>query len=219
MQRRKIVGLACVAMFALFAIASATASAALPSVSLLAGEKFSVLFEGTSSKGVLETVKGTTVNCSSGKNSGSIEGEKTGKTTITFEGCESSGFKCNTTGKGAGIIETSGNTTLVFDSLTPLAVALLLAVNETTFECTALVKVKVKGNILLLISPINQEVTSLTLTVTQSKGQPGDSKYWEGGTEKHPTLLSSIDGGAFEISADESTENKITTKKMIKVEG
>lgn len=219
MQRRKIVGLTVVALFALFAIASATASAALPSVTLLPGEKFPVAFEGKSGKGILETVKGTTVKCSSGKSSGSIEGEKTGKTTITFEGCESSGFKCNTTGKGSGIIETSGTTTLVFDSLSPLGVALLLAVNETTFECTALVKVKVKGNILLLVKPLGEEVTSFELIVTQSKGVPGDTKYFEGGVEKHPTLLSSIDGGAFENSADESTENKITTAKMVKIEG
>jgi hypothetical protein len=221
MQRRKIAGMALLAMFALFAIASASASAANPTVTLLSGETFPVTFEGTSGKGTLETVKKTTVKCSAGTSKGTILENKTGETTIIFTGCESSGFKCETTGAGSGEIITSGTTLLVFDSLTTLGVAQLLTVKETVFECTSLVKIKVKGSLLLLITPINTETTKFELIVKQTAGKPSDKAYWNNSTgkEEAPLLLSSINGGAFEESADESAENKITTNKMNTVNG
>jgi hypothetical protein len=219
MHRLKLVGLALIAVLAVGVTTAASAMAALPEVLLLGTEKFPVAFEGTSGKGKLVTVGGKEIKCTKGKNSGSVTGAKTGTATLTFEGCESSGFKCNTAGKGAGIVESTGSTTLVFDSLTTLGVAELLAVNETTIECTSLVKIKVKGNILLLVLPINSEVTVITFDVSQTGGKPTDSTYWEGGVEKHPQLLTSINGGAFEESGDTSEENKATTAKMIEVMG
>lgn len=219
MQRRTIIGMAIIAVLALSAIASAGASAAEPNVTLLGTETFPVTFSGTSGKGVLETVAGTTVKCEKDKSSGSITSATAGTSKITFEECKSSGFACNTTGQGSGIIVSEGTTKLVYDALTTLGVALLMTVKETVFECTAFVKVKVKGTILILINPINKETTAFELIVKQSKGVPADNKYWEGGVEKKPKLESSIDGGAFEESADESAENKITTSKMMTVNG
>jgi hypothetical protein len=224
MQLRKIASLALVVVFALCAFASASALAAEPNVVLLSGETFPVKFEGTSGKGVLETIKGTTIKCSSGSSTGEITAAKTGTATITFKGCEALSQKCETTGaKEKGEIVTSGTTLLVYDNIKTgeLGVADLLTVNETTIKCTALVSIKVKGTILLLIKKINEEGTKFELVVKQTSGKPEDKNYWTSttGTEQHPLLLSSINGGAFEESGDESAENKITTAKMVTFEG
>lgn len=222
MHSRKIASLALVVVFALCGLASASALAAEPKVSLLPGEAFPVKFEGTSAKGTLETAAGTQIKCTSGSSSGEITSGTAGTASLKFFGCEALGAKCNTTGGASGEIVTSGTTLLVFDNLTELALANLLTVPETTINCTALVTIKVKGTILLLISKINEENTKFELLVALvKKGKPADKNYWTTapGTEQHPLLLSSINGGAFEESADESAENKITTKKMVTFEG
>ena len=140
-----------------------------------------------------------------------------GNITSTFTGCEGSGFKCNTTGRGAGEIIIKGAFTFRFDSLTPLGVAWLLSVEETAFECTSLLKVKLRkgGTVPLLINPLNTEVTEFELIAKQSKGKPEDSKYWESGVETHPLLLVSINSGTFEEAAVGSELNKAKTLQMI----
>jgi hypothetical protein len=201
------------------AFASASASASEPEYVLLSGENFPAKFEGTSGKGLIETVKGTDIKCSSGTSKGEITGAKAGTASITFTGCESSGFKCATTGAATGEITISGSTTLVFDSLGEPRAALLLSLTETTIECTALVKIKIKSNILLLLSPLDFETTKFEATLKQTSGKPADNKYWNSaGEEKAPLLLAAINGGTFEEAAEESAEIKLTTNKPLKIE-
>jgi hypothetical protein len=191
-----------------------------PKANPLVNENIPINFEGTSGAGTLETLKGTKVSCTKGTNKGKIETPTEGSVELVFTGCTSSGFKCRTVGASEGEIKTSGTTKLVFDSLEPLGVALLLSVAETTFECTSLVKVKVKGNILLLVTPVGTETERFEIVVKQSKGDPTDNKYWNAeGKEEKPSLLSSINGAAFESSADESAENTIKTSEMVTIEG
>jgi hypothetical protein len=201
-----------------------------PLAALLPGSKFPATFSGTSGKGELVTVGKKTVKCKKDKSSGEFTGsEETtikGTAKITFEECESSGFKCNSKGQKEGVIVSEGTTLLVFDSLTTLGVAVLLTLKpETEFECTSFVKVKVKGNVLLLIKPLEKETTEFELILKQKEGKPEDKTYWvhgeeeEKGIEEKAQLLTSINGGAFEESGDESAENKITTSKSMTVEG
>jgi hypothetical protein len=185
----------------------------------LVGEEITVPFEGTSGEATLENEKETKVGCTAGKEKGAAETTTEGTVELVFTGCKLKEAKCKTAGAAEGEIKIAGSTTLVFDSLEPLGVAALLKLTETTFECTALVKITVKGTLLLLITPINSETTKFEFIVKQSKGKPTDNKYWEEGVEKTPSLLTSINGGAFVGAGVESAANKVTTSGMTKIEG
>jgi len=136
MRRIKIAGLCLVAMFAMSAIASATASAAAPEFGKCnkvtgANSNYSdskctkevakgtgkyewvpgaagVTFKTTGGVATLLTVKGESVTCSSEKSSGEyLSGNnKEEKTTVEFAGCKSNGLDCTTTGKAAGELVT-----------------------------------------------------------------------------------------------------------------
>jgi hypothetical protein len=215
MHRIKLIGPAVIAVLLLGVIVSASALASGPKAKFLSGAS-SATFSGTSGKGKLATSKNE-VKCTSDENKGTI-GETEGEATIVFKGCEALGEKCNTTGKGSGEVESHGTTLLVYDSLSPLAAADLFNVDETVFECTSLVKNKVLGTILLLVKPIGEDTTKLELVVEESGGSPTDKTYWNSaGEEKHPLLLSSLDGGTFLESGDTSEENFVTTE-MVDIE-
>jgi hypothetical protein len=99
---------------------------------------------------------------------------------------------------------------LVYDSLTPLGVAALLLVSEFTVECGAL-KIKLKGSMLWLITPINKKLAKGsdeamgTLHCSAAKnGVPTESKYWNEKAELAliPTLLTNF-GAGFVKSCEE----------------
>jgi len=143
MRRIRIAGLCLVAVFAMSAIASATASAEAPEFGKCtkktgAGSNFSdkgctkevakgtgkyewtagaagVKFKTTGGTATLLTTKGESVTCSSEKSSGTyIAGNnKEEETTVEFAGCKSAGLTCTTEGKGAGELVTKPLTGII----------------------------------------------------------------------------------------------------------
>src|SRR5579859_758734 len=105
MRRVRTSGLCCMAILALSATITASASAALPE---FAGP-FPVPFTAKSGLTRLETVKGAVITCLSDTGSGEVTGPKTGTVTITFTGCElvTLGLSCNTVGVPPGDIVTT----------------------------------------------------------------------------------------------------------------
>jgi hypothetical protein len=193
---------------------------AAPLIVTLVEETVPVAFTGTSGKGTFETVAGTKVSCTKGTSKGSMETPTEGIAELAFVSCTSGGLSCNTVGAGKGEIKISGTTLLVFDSLSPLGAALLLNVTETAYECPSLLlKATIKGTMLLLVTPINKEETSFEIPVKESKGTPTDNKYWTEEKERKPSLLFSINGGAFEGAAAEWPETKVTFAHMIEFVG
>jgi hypothetical protein len=87
------------AMAAMSAIASATASASLPEWTPTIDN-----FTAKSGKSTLETVSGEKIVCKEDKVTGERTSAKTGKATITFIGCEANGLKCNSAGAKNGEI-------------------------------------------------------------------------------------------------------------------
>jgi|SRR6201994_4765582 len=221
MKSFKALVVALFAVLALGAIVASAASAAEVRALVLSGGKFPVKFEGTSGAGKLESVGGSSISCTAGTNKGEITNEKTGTVTFDFTGCKAFGFNCNTTGDATGVVLTTGTFEGVYDSLgTTLLPALFVTLKETTIECTALAKVKVRGTLLLLFSKLTSgtDVTEAEIIVTQSKGVPTDKKYWktsEEKTAKEAKLESSFDGGAFEESGEESSSNKVKYSEMV----
>src|ERR1700741_1577070 len=108
MKRTRTLVLCCIAMLALSATVTATASASLPE---FVGP-FPVGFAAKSGATKLETVKGAVITCTADTGAGEVTGPKTGTVTITFSGCEfvTLGLPCNTVGVPPGEIVT---TTLV----------------------------------------------------------------------------------------------------------
>jgi hypothetical protein len=126
-----------------FAAMPALASAATPEMDNFTG------FTGTSGVSTLKTPKHT-VTCKKDKNTGTFTSKTAGTVEITFEECESSGFKCNTSGQAAGVITTA---TLPFDlvyleATTKPGILVTPPAGGTfvSFECTVLVKTVVTGN-------------------------------------------------------------------------
>jgi hypothetical protein len=234
MKTLKTFGLVLLVLAALGVVTAASASAETPKTLFLEG-KTSTTFTGTSGKGHLST-KGVPVSieCTKGKDAGTIESKGEGTLTLTFEGCTLLGTKCKSAGAtNAGEIVTSGTYSTVYDAVTPFAAkllpALLLKITEVTIECPSVGQtLKVKGNILLLFGTLTSgtEVTSTSIIVTVSSGKPGDTNYWlssvTGETKAeqeakvlHPLLLTSVNGGTFEESGDESAENNVAYASMV----
>ncbi|MBA3809375.1 MAG: hypothetical protein H0X28_13435 [Solirubrobacterales bacterium] len=208
-------------MFALSALASASASAATCTTKPCFTGPYPNTFTTTSGAGTLETAGGTKVKCTSDSTEGGeVTGEKTDKVkAVIFKGCESSGFKCNTSGAAAGEIKTNElESTLGYINKTTKTVGIDLQPkgggNFATFECTAFVKVTVKGSIIGTITPINTETTKYKLVFKQTKGKQ-ETQNLEGAAKD--TLESSVNGGAFEGSGLESSE-ELTLAKAAKLE-
>lgn len=221
MTRVRMLGLALVAALAVTAVAVSSASAATCSTKPCFTGPYPNTFTSKSGAGTLETVGGTKVKCSSDSTEGGeITGEKTDKVkSVVFKGCESSGFKCSTSGAASGEIKTSElESTLGYINKSTKEVGIELKPkgggNFATFECTAFVKVTVKGSVIAVITPINTETTKYTLKFTQTKGKQTPQNL-EG--QSKDTLESSVDGGAFEESGEE-TSDELTLAKTAKIE-
>jgi len=215
MQRLKVLTLALAAVFAISAVAVASASAApewfQKGAKIAATKKIGLTAKSkTGQTPTLETTGGTKVTCTSSQTvKGEIEGpRKVVKVVVLYKGCESSGFKCNTAGKGAGEIETKeiSGETIYLDSAAKghTKAGILFKENATSkefakFECTAFVKITVKGEVIGEATPLNKEQATGELTFAQEKGVQQWRAIEEKAENKHLEALgeeSGIGGGS-----------------------
>jgi hypothetical protein len=223
MRHLRVLGLALLALFAVGAVASASASAALPQV-LVGGVASAATFKGTSEPvPKLETLKGTFVECEKSASTTEIGANgESGTFHVTFSGkCHAvrSGVSAECTGLGdttKGTILALGTVKFVYDKLgTELGVAAHLTLEPVHFECEAFgVKelVKVSGDLLCLITPINTLTAKSAILCKQTKGDSTELKYWETseGTEKITSLLTATAEGTAESSGQETHENLVS---------
>lgn len=183
MQRLKILGVALMAVFALGAFVSATASAAvvvLPEVE--------TKWTGESAKGSLEVLKGAApIVCQKDKSEGFFEAKKPlGLFHIDFEGCKASIVPCTGLGEAKEVILTLGTAHLVFDKLgtgEALGVGVLFLVEPTHFECIGKLFV-VEGQVLCLTTYGKANKFVIVCEKGKESGDPGEVLYWtEAGTE------------------------------------
>jgi hypothetical protein len=216
MRQLRILGLALMTVFALGVAISATASAEelgiLPEGT--AAEPLTV--DGTAGKGVLETLGKSKVECASAELLTTWTSHTLGLFHLHFKGCKSSGVGCSTAGDAKEVILALGTVHLVFDKITEgLGAGVLLLLEEVHMTCGELIKVLilVRGSILCLATPINTLIKEGEVICKQTGGDQAERSYWtsETGTEEKATLETSINGGAFEISGDESKETKLKT--------
>jgi hypothetical protein len=223
MQRLKILGVALMAVFALGAFVSATASAAV----LVLPEKEET-WKGESGKGSLEVLKGAaTIVCQKDKSEGIFEATKPlGTFHIDFEGCKASIAACTGLGEAKEVILTLGTTHLVFDTLAAKlaedGVAVLFLVEPTHFECLGKLFV-VEGQLLCLIKPVEKLAKHFEIVCSKGKesGDPGELTYWneEGKevkiNEETGGLLTKENEGKGVMSGENTTALILTTNEIL----
>lgn len=214
MKHIKRLGLCLVVVFALSAVASATASAAEPELVNTKGEALvKKNFSAKGGAGELTTKSNGAIKCKEAKAEGEVTGLKTAKSTTTFSGCEFSGIKCNTTGAKEGLIVTPLEGRLVYEVVkATLEPAFLFKVTNFTIECTALQKLAVEGEILVLITPAKKLQKTLELiAIEKGPGEVETTEYEEtkgGGVKKLTTPLTTTGTGLKkfkEVSAEVTT--------------
>jgi hypothetical protein len=179
-----VLGLAILALFAVGAVASASASAALPQV-LVGGKVGAATFDGKSTGAPkLETLAGKFVECEKSASTTEIGADgESGTFHVTFSGkCHTvkSGVTAECTGLGDATKGTSlalGTIKFVYDklgTLTELGVAAHLTLEPTVhLECEAFgIKslIALKGDLLCLIKPINTLEIKSEISCKQKTG-------------------------------------------------
>ncbi len=181
--RIRMFGLALVAVFAMGAIASATASA-LPALPQLVNKEEKALvktgFKGTSKESTFETKSGESVKCKADTITGKITGLSSDEAEVKFTGCSAVGglLKCKTKGAASGEIVLKETSTLVWlnEAKEEPGEDFSLPTN-VVIECTGLASetLEVKGGTLC---PTTKALSlKATVTCKQSKGVQEPTEY------------------------------------------
>jgi hypothetical protein len=183
-MRIRTILLALVAAFAMSAVASATASAALSLLPQLVNkegkELVTKLFKGKSGASTFETKSGESVKCTADAITGQITGLSTDTAEIDFTGCSAASglLKCKSKGAAtAGLILLNVNSLLVWLNDTGLAGEDDILPTDLTIECSGLASetLLVKGSTLC---PTTTALSKkATITCKQTKGVQEYTEY------------------------------------------
>ncbi len=166
-----------------------TMAPSLPYIGLGEGGSFPVALEGSSSAAVKISNTVRHLTCEGVKSGDSITGAKAVNVSMEFTNCASESVKCNTTGAGAGVAVLSGSAGVVYINKAERLVGTIVTLNASEIACGT-TKVKVRGSILVPITPIGTLTKQLDLTLTGSgEGRPTYATYEnEKGEEKEAKL-------------------------------
>lgn len=218
--RKALVALA--ATLALGALASASASAALPEFEGPFPNKFTF----TASNTVTVMTEGSTTlhfSCTSSTAEGSITEAHAGTATLKLHGCVSgTGAHCTTSGLVEGEIKTGSlPIAAVYTKLSPKEVGIDFNYNQTTtfasFSCGFENPVVIRHSIIAKVTPINTKTSTYTLTFSQSGGFQNPSRY----INEHEAFVSAFPeiswfGGPY-FSAGLGNGVTLTTEKETKI--
>lgn len=180
----------------------------------------------TSGAGTLETAGGTKVKCTADSDVGTASGtKKVVKVVVKFTGCTSTlGVKCTTEKAAAGEIiteELEGEIGYISKAAKTVGLDLWPSSRtaaekknhefkklEAKFVCAGFITSEVRGSIIGKVTETNKKTTKLTLTyVKGAKAGEQELKKLEGVEgEVEDVLESSLNGGAFEKSNEETTD-------------
>lgn len=190
------------------AVASAASAAELEQVP--ASGKFTV---GAPEGGSFETTSGTVIKCTGATGSGEVTGVKTGKSTVKFEGCTSSGISCNTSGAKSGVIETEITSELVWLNKSSKIAGQDLVAKETTITCL-IIKAKVRGSTICPVEPTNTKTTTFKLVCKQTKGIQEYTEYENEKGEKFKDITETELGKGWKQSGLGSNETLTFSEKV-----
>jgi hypothetical protein len=196
-MRFATIGVLLMAVFALSAVASASA-AELEQVPPEGG------FKVLSGASTFITSGGTELKCEKDSGSGKLLGAKLDDSDVTFEKCKADGVSCTSSGAKSGNIETTVMSELVWlNKSTQKAGQKLLLTKPVKITCL-IVSVEVVGSTLCPIEPVNTKTSKIVLPCKagSKKGQQEFTTYLNEAGEK----FSGITFSNGEESALTSTE-------------
>lgn len=214
MTRIRIIGLALVAVFAISAVASASALAAPEFKGEGGAEVKGTTFTSTSGAGKMEGTE--TIKCTASTSAGEITSATTvGKVVVTFTGCEDKGKKCkSSSGAASGEIKTvslKGELGEVATAEAASGVGELLTPESgskyVSIESCTLFPVEVTGSVIGEVTPINTLATTGKLVYTEASKKQTIKKF-VGGTTHELTAFG---------SSGLETSNEVTFSKKIEV--
>jgi hypothetical protein len=176
MKRVRLLGLVFLAIFALGAVVSATASAEeMPN--MLPGEGKEGTQKATSGTGTLETASGKAVTCSKDEGSGKSTTKKLGEFDILFSPCNGSfGSTCWGLDDKESLLSVLvlGTWHLRYYSLPSHTVAIIFLIKHVHLWCKAgfiLILILLLGCVAGKLTPTGTLTTKFTATLNQTKGK------------------------------------------------
>jgi hypothetical protein len=219
-SRNRNILVALIAVFALGAVASASASAALPEFSLSnTKEKFPVSFSGTGGSASWSG-PGYAFTCNSTSMAGTISGAKAiTKGSLIFSGCKVGADKCHSEGSenNEQIVTGPIEGTLAYISKTSKTVGVDFTAEGTEYWTTMICfggsRQRVRGSIVMPITTINKLSTKFSVSAHGSS-----SSYEDELGLKHTVKLEGeiVGGKVFEPLAWEF-EDSLTTSKSVEI--
>jgi hypothetical protein len=223
MQRTKVLVLACLAILAVTAVASASASAALPEFVPGEGNSFPVTLEHPSN-GTLASKFETTASlkweCQGLKVAGVIASAKGGPLTIELEACHQSGTttKCQSEGYPKGQIAYTGTGSLVYINKAKGQVGIVLALNEAHLVCGSL-SIKVRGSLIIPVTPLNILTRVINWKLAEANGKQEYTTYEnETGEIRTAHLELNFGTGFLQMGLTVGEEVKVATSKPLTIE-
>jgi hypothetical protein len=226
MTRIKLIGLSLIAVIALLALTAASASAAEEKTKML--PESGVTFTAKSGVGKLTILNlSNVVECKKDKGKGTIESANLGKFETDLEECKAGTGTCTGTGEASGVILTKGtfHFWLALETLNGVANTLVGALvflpEEAHYTCVVAGLNQlflVKGCMAALATPLNTLASITKDTFALAGGGAGDQLITlvlpqEAAGEIECVLLTSINGGAFTMSALEDVAENENFKK------
>jgi hypothetical protein len=212
MTRIRIIGLALVAVFAISAVASASALAAPEFKG--SGSVAGTTFTSTGGAGKMEGTE--TIKCTGSTSSGEITSATTvGKVVVIFTGCENKSKKCkSSSGAAAGEIKTvslKGELGEVASTEAASEVGELLTPESgskyVSIESCTLIPIEVTGSVIGEVTPIHSLSTKGKLVYTEASKKQTIKKFVGGSTHE----LTAFGSSGLE------TSNEVTFSKEIEV--
>jgi hypothetical protein len=197
------------ALLAMLALAGALSASAFALPELLGSNAWpqSVTGKNTVANPTLESTKKETLTCTALAIEGTQSNDTTGEYHFDYTGCKSSGFACHTTGDASGIILMSVGPHDVEDSEdgTNWGTGKLILSNEFTIECTALVKIKIRGHTVCLDSGALLLASTHVFSCSETGGKAAERWRNDKGEIEAAQLLLSKNGGEFIEAAWQET--------------
>jgi hypothetical protein len=209
MKRLNLIGLALLAVFAFGAFAASSAFA-LPELLPL---QATWTGKNDAANPTLETLAKEKIVCTAATAEGTQTSDTLGLFHISFTGCKAAGvFNCNSLGDASGTILTLGQWHSVYDTLSPLGVALLFLPEHLHFECSGFALVLVLGSLLcLVLEPTSSKLTHL-FHCEQTSGDQSERTWWnDAGVAQTAELKCAKNEGA-EESCGELALGEVTFK-------
>jgi hypothetical protein len=172
---------ALVAVFALGALGSASASAALPEFVPGTGEKLPATLEGSLSSAESSFKNETGVRafgCTGAKFKGEVTGAKAASLTLELEGCRTEASStCHSAGAAEGHVVVSGAAALDYISKATKRVGLVLKLNEVEVSCGGVEYALIRGSVVVPVTPINTKTSKVDLVIKTVSGKQEVSSY------------------------------------------